>query len=67
MIELSGLKESRRRGGGNLVRKALALLVGIAVLGVALGIVGLLWPGIADAQTPGGHQDHHADDGGSRW
>ena len=36
-----------------MVRKALALLVGIAVLGVALGIVGLLWPGIADAQTPG--------------
>ena len=35
-----------------MVRKALALLVGIAVLGVALGIVGLLRPGIADAQTP---------------
>ena len=35
-----------------MVRKALALLVGVAVLGVALGIVGMLRPGIADAQTP---------------
>ena len=35
-----------------MVRKALALLVGVAVLSVALGIFGLLRPGLVDAQTP---------------
>ena len=35
-----------------MVRKALALLVGVAVLGVALGIFGLFRPGLVDAQTP---------------
>ena len=31
--------------------KVLGFLAGVAVLGVALGIVGLLWPGVLDAQT----------------
>ena len=35
-----------------MVRKALALLVGVAVLSVALGVFGLLRPGLVDAQTP---------------
>ena len=35
-----------------MVRKALALLVGVAVLSVALGIFGLFRPGLVDAQTP---------------
>ena len=35
-----------------MVRKALGFLVGVAVLSVALGIVGLLWPSIVDAQMP---------------
>ena len=35
-----------------MVRKALGFLVGVAALSVALGIVGLLWPSIVDAQTP---------------
>ncbi len=35
-----------------MVRKALALLVGVAVLSVALGIFGLLRPSVVDAQTP---------------
>ena len=35
-----------------MVVKALGFLAGVAVLSVALGIVGLLWPGVVDAQTP---------------
>ena len=35
-----------------MVRKALALLVGVAVLSVALGVFGLFRPGLVDAQTP---------------
>ena len=35
-----------------MVRKALALLVAVAVVGAALGVVGLLRPNTVDAQTP---------------
>ena len=35
-----------------MVKKALALLVGVAVLGAALGVFGLFWPALAEAQSP---------------
>ena len=35
-----------------MVKKGLALLVGVAVLGVALGVFGLFWPALVEAQTP---------------
>jgi hypothetical protein len=41
-----------RKGGGRLVRKALALLVMVTVVGVVLGVVGLLHPNTVDAQAP---------------
>ena len=35
-----------------MVKKALALLVGVAVLGAALGVFGLFWPALVEAQSP---------------
>ena len=35
-----------------MVKKALALVVGVAVLGAALGVFGLIWPALVEAQSP---------------
>ena len=48
-------------GGGNLVRRAVALVGVIAIVGVALGIMGLLRP-VADASEHGAIRSFAADE-----
>ena len=43
---------SKSKGGWNLVKMTLGFLLGVVVLGVALGVAGLLRPGMVGAQTP---------------